>query len=494
MSVSRAQTRSGWSHPTEIPFARGDPEAPAVADSSGELTTGQFADQVRRVAGGLTALGLGPGDVLATMLPNRRELATILFAGWSAGATVTPVNPALTADEAGYQLQDAGARLVVVDETSAEVLKGAGVKRVTLDELMSTPGQDTPRAARRDDLALLIYTSGTTGHPKGVMLDHANVTAMVRMLVVRWSVTEADRALVPLPLFHVNGLVASVLTPLSAGGSVVILERFSRSGFWEEVKRWRPTYFSLVPAMYLMFNAMPDGLAPDTSTLRFCVCGAAPIPAEQLERFYRRFGIPILESYGLSETTVGVSSNPLDGPRKPGSVGVPFPGIDVRIVDDHDRTAPCGEAGEITVRGPNIMRGYLGKPTESRAALRGGWLHTGDVGYLDSDGYLFIVDRKKDMIIRGGENVYPKEIENVLGSHPAVLEAAVVGKQDQILGEVPVAFVALKEPGGANDAELAEYARDRLAPYKLPEEFRIVDALPRNPVGKVLKGELRGLV
>lgn len=486
-----SETAFRWSHPSEIPFSRETPDGPAVTDIHRELTTAQFADEVDRVAGGLAGMAVEAGDVVATMLPNRSELVVVLFAAWRLGAAVTPINPALTADEAGYQLSDAGAKLVVVDEKTAACVTASDVQQLSLDELAGMSGEAPGHEPSDEDTALLVYTSGTTGRPKGVILDHANVRAMIGMLVEHLGFDQRDRALVALPLFHVNGLVVSVLTPLAVGGSTVILEKFSKASFWDEVARWQPTFFSLVPAMYLMFNALSEEVKPDTSSLRFCVCGAAPVPAEALATFHERFGTPIIEAYGLSETTVGATINPLDGAQKPGSVGPPFPGCEIRIVGEEHEPMPTGERGEVIIRGPNVMRGYLNKPDETKETLRDGWLHTGDVGYLDEDGYLFLVDRTKDMIIRGGENVYPTEIENALANHPAVLEAAVIGRPDEVMGEEPIAFVAFEEGKEADPAELLAFAAERLARYKVPREIRVLDELPRNPVGKLDKPQLR---
>jgi len=475
---------TAWDHPSEIPFVRtGGDDALAVVDPRRELTDRGFADEVARVAGGLAGMGVGRGDVVATMLPNRGELAVTLFAAWRLGAALTPINPALTADEAGYQAADAAAKVAVIDGDTAPRLEGGSARLVDLDELASLEGEVDPPEPSFDDTALLVYTSGTTGRPKGVILDHANVKAMVGMLGEHLGLGADDRALLVLPLFHANALLASLLVPLATGGSTVILEGFSKSGFWDEVERWRPTYFSLVPAMYLMLNAMDPDVQPDTSSLRFCVCGAAPVPAQALTDFYERYRTPIVEGYGLSETTVACTLDPLDGPQKPGTVGPPLPGCEVRIADD----------GEVLVRGPNVMRGYLNKPDATAEALVDGWLHTGDMGELDEDGYLKIVDRKKGMIIRGGENIYPTEIENLLTEHPGVLEAAVVGRSDEVMGEEPVAFVAFSGEE-VDTEELRAFAAERLARYKVPREFRPIDQLPRNPVGKLDKPTMREML
>lgn len=491
MSTSAYTSSFAWEHPSEIPFSREHRDGLAIADARRQLSLPRLAEEARNVAGGFAALGVRQGDVIATMLPNRSEIASVLFGAWLIGAAVTPINPALGTEEAGYQLSDSRARLAVVDERTGDVLAPANCRRLRVEELTALVGDPPCHSPSLDELALLIYTSGTTGKPKGVMLDHANLAAMLTMLVKHLRLTESDRALVALPLFHVNGLVVSLLSPLAVGGSTVILERFSKSSFWDDVARWRPTYFSLVPAMYLMFNAMAPEAQVDASSVRFCICGAAPVPPDALVRFRERFGVPIIEAYGLSETTVGVSINPLDGPQKPGSVGPPLDGLEVLIVDGDGNAVERGEPGEVAVRGPNVMRGYLGKAQETEEALARGWLHTGDVGYLDDDGYLFLVDRKKDMIIRGGENIYPTEVEHAMATHPAIQEVAVVGRQDPVMGELPVAFVALQEKTEATEEELLEHARGRLARYKVPVGVELVDALPRNAIGKVDKPELR---
>ena len=276
-------------------------------------------------------------------------------------------------------------------------------------------------------LALLIFTSGTTGVPKGVMLDHANLDAMAEMGRQALAIGSADRSLLILPLFHVNGIVVSVLMPLLVGASVVIAERFDPRTFFNTVERHRPTFFSAVPTIYTLLAALPDDVRPDMSSVRFGICGAAPASAELLRRFEARYGFPLIEGYGLSEATCASTINPVDGERRAGTVGIAFPGQQIRIVDEGGTDVPTGADGEVLIAGPNVMRGYLGRPDETASVIIDGWLHTGDVGHLDADGYLTLVGRSKDMIIRGGENIYPKEIEDVLTGDPAVLEAAVIG-------------------------------------------------------------------
>ncbi len=272
---------------------------------------------------------------------------------------------------------------------------------------------------------------------------------------------------------------------------MTIAARFSPKTFFGLVTKARPTYFSAVPAIYAMLSALPDEAEADTSSLRFVICGAAPIPAELIHRVEERFGVVLVEGYGLSEGTCASTINPLDGKRKPGTVGLPLPGQEVAILGEDGSHMPQGERGEVVLRGPNIMRGYLNKPEETAKTIKDGWLHTGDVGLLDEDGYLVLVDRIKDMIIRGGENIYPKEIESVLYSHDGVLEAAVIGRPDDVLGEVVVAYVVLRPGADVTVDELHELCRSQLAKYKLPVLIELLDELPKNPVGKIDKPTLR---
>jgi long-chain acyl-CoA synthetase len=473
-----------------------DPTGACIDDDRLALTNAEFLARVKATAAMLRASGTGAGDVVATMLTNRVELVVVMFAAWRIGAALTPINPSLTAGEAAFQIDDSSAR-VVFHEGAALDVPGVAMVDVATVDVASLPatrtGGGTVMETTPDTLALLIYTSGTTGEPKGVMLDHANLAAMVGMITDALGLTAADRCLLILPLFHVNGILVSVLSPLAAGGCISVTGRFSPSTFFDTVEAVRPTYFSAVPAIYAMLSALPDDVEPDTSSVRFAVCGAAPMPAELIARFEQRYGPTIIEGYGLSECTCAATINPIDGLRKPGTVGLPLPGLEVALLVG-DRTAATDGRGEVIVRGPNVMRGYLGKPEETARTLEGGWLHTGDVGYFDADGYLVLVDRVKDMIIRGGENIYPKEIENVLYGHPQVLEAAVVGRNHAVLGEEPVAFVVLRTPGSVTPEELLELCSTSLARYKVPRDVILLDALPKNAVGKIAKPELRELV
>lgn len=474
--------------------AADNPTGPAVADSSQRLTNAELLDLVRAGAAHLAELGVGAGDVVALRLTNRVEFVVLLFAAWRLGATVTPVNPALTDSEVARQLDDSGAKLHVIEDGAHPI---GDVAVLSVSDLRREPGPEEPvpeePAPVVDSalLALLIYTSGTTGVPKGVMLDHANLEAMTAMGREALEVGPADRCLLILPLFHVNGIVVSILTPLLVGASVVIADRFNPHTFFDTVEKERPTFFSAVPTIYSMLAALPEDVRPDTSSVRFAVCGAAPASAELLARFEDRFGFPLIEGYGLSEATCGSTINPVGGPRKAGTVGPPFPGQELRILGADGQPVPPGENGEVVVRGANVMRGYLGRPDDTAAVIRDGWLTTGDLGHVDADGYLTIVGRSKEMIIRGGENIYPKEIEDVLAGDPTVLEVAVIGLPDEKWGEVVVAFVQAR-PGATVDIKaLMTRCREELSGYKRPTAIHVLDALPKNTVGKLDKRALR---
>ncbi|MFD9324643.1 class I adenylate-forming enzyme family protein [Streptomyces sp. NPDC060065] len=468
-----------------------DPQRAAISDGRQSLTNAQLLSGVLRTARQLHDLGIGPGDVVALKLTNRVEFVLLLFAAWRLGATITPVNPSMTDVEVVRQLNDSGARLLVVEDGSETT---AGLATLTVGELSEHQAPEWDQAPRLDSsvLALLIYTSGTTGVPKGVMLDHANIDAMVEMGRQALELGPSDRCLLILPLFHVNGIVVSILTPLLAGASVVIAgRRFDPHHFFDLVEQERPTFFSAVPTIYSMLAALPDDVRPDTSSVRFAVCGAAPASAELLTRFEARYGFPLVEGYGLSEGTCGSTINPVAGPRRAGTVGLPFPGQEIRILDADGTEAAPGTDGEVVLRGPNIMRGYLGRPDDTARVVVDGWLHTGDVGHLDAEGYLTLVGRSKDMIIRGGENIYPKEIEDVLASDPSVLEAAVIGVPDEKWGEVVVAYVQPRPGSTVDPAALEALCARSLTGFKRPASYVVVEAIPKNAVGKIDKVSLR---
>jgi acyl-CoA synthetase (AMP-forming)/AMP-acid ligase II len=348
-----------------------DPNGPAVSDGTRSLTNAGLLDRVRAARRHLHELGVGGGDVVAVKLRNRVEFVVLLFACWRLGATVTPVNPNLTDAEVARQLDASGARLLVVEDG---VRASEGVATLAVGNLYAKgPGWDGPPVVDPSTLALLIFTSGTTGAPKAVMLDHANLDAMAEMGRQALQVGPTDRCLLILPLFHVNGIVVSVLMPLLAGASVVIADRFDPKTFLRTVESERPTFFSAVPTIYTMLAALPDEVVPDTSSVRFGVCGAAPASAQLLTRFEDRYGFPLIEGYGLSEGTCASTINPVTGPRRLGTVGIAFPGQQIRIVDPAGNAVPTGVDGEVTIAGPNVMRGL--HPVLLWRALQYMWFH-----------------------------------------------------------------------------------------------------------------------
>lgn len=473
--------------------AASDPENACLVDGVRRLDNSEFDDAVNATAARLAGLGVDAGDVVAVMLANRAEIITTMFATWRLGAALTPINPVLTDDEVCYQIEDSGARVLVADDRGDALSAATQIALLHVDEAWTPPvdgGAVAPHDASPSDFALIVYTSGTTGRPKGCVLDHSNISAMVSAIVTHLDLTEIDRSLLVLPLFHCNGLIVGVLSPLLAGGSVVVAPRFDPSTFWDLVERERPTYFSAVPTMYALIESATTRQV-DTSSLRFVVCGAAPMSAELISRVEQRFDVTLLEGYGLTECSVAATINPLDGPRKPGTVGPALPGVEIEIEAPDGRRLPIGERGEVVIKGAIVMRGYLGRPDETSKVIKGDWLHTGDIGVIDENGYLRLVDRVKDMIIRGGENIYPKEIEDILYRHPAVLEAAVTGQPDETYGEVPIAHVALRPGMSASAEELREHCLTSLARYKVPRTVVLHDSLPKNSVGKLMKTVLR---
>lgn len=472
--------------------ANASPAGPALADEhNGALSNAEVLARVDATAQRLSGAGVQRGDVVAVKLPNRIELVTTVFAAWKLGAAVTPVNPSLTPTEVTFQLTDSAARVLVTDDADQHYR----VASLTVEDLAAPGGPGVVLAGprRAEDVALLVYTSGTTGRPKGVELTHANLMAMAQGINEAMNSGPDTHSLLILPLFHVNGIVVSVLAPLLAGGQTTIAGRFDPRRFFDLVARHRPTFFSAVPTIYSMLVALPPETLADTSSLRFAACGAAPMPPGLIEAFEHRYGVPIIEGYGLSEGTCASTTNPLNGIRKPGTVGVALPGQRVAVLDGQGLPVATGTPGEVAIAGPTVMRGYLNRPQETAEAIVDGWLRTGDIGFLDGDGYLTLVDRAKDMIIRGGENIYPKEIESALYTHPGVREAAVVGRPDPVYGEVPVAFVITHSEAGPSEEVLVTHLAQSLAKYKRPELI-LIDEIPKNPVGKIDKPALRRLL
>ncbi|HUT55867.1 MAG TPA: long-chain-fatty-acid--CoA ligase [bacterium] len=470
-----------------------------------EIKYSRLLDTARRVSSSLMLRGLEKDDKVCIWAMNRPEFIYMMLGCAFSGTVLTPINTQFKADEAQYILQNSQAKVLVTQPSFAEMVEKIRPSCPDLKEVImldEAPGDTVPfndlyepkkivdREIGEEDIAGIIYTSGTTGYPKGVLLTHHNYHFNAWEIVDAAQMTEADRFLCILPLFHVNGQLVTVYSPLFAGGSMILLKGFSPKDFLPKLERYQATAFSGVPTVYAILNNLPDAGQYDLSKLRFCICGAAPMPVEVFETFERKYKAFILEGYGLSEGTCASSINPLDAPRKIGSIGLPFKGQELKIFDDKDQEVPRGEVGEIVVRGENVMQGYYRNPEATAATLKGAWLHTGDLGHQDQDGYFFIVGRKKEMIIRGGENIYPKEIEEVLYKHPAVLDAAVVGLPDKIWGEEVAAFIVPKQGQEIKDTDVIEYCKGRLANYKCPRMVFTWAELPKTATGKIQKNRI----
>jgi long-chain acyl-CoA synthetase len=455
-----------------------------------------------RMASLLSSAGIEPGDRVAVMLPNVPAFPIAFYGALSAGAVVVPMNPLLKSREVAYYLSDSGARVLLAwHAAAAEADKGAAetgtrVVEVTEPDLCSLLAGFAPQAAGAaragDDDAVILYTSGTTGRPKGAELTHAGLTRNARLTAVTLlHAGPGDVVMGCLPLFHVFGLTCALNATIIGGGTLTLLPRFDPAAALEIIGRDKVTIFEGVPTMYAAMLHHPASAQADSSSLRVCVSGGSAMPVEVMREFEQAFGCMILEGYGLSETSPVASFNHPGKVRKPGSVGTPVEGVEMRVVSDGGAELPAGEIGEIVIRGHNVMKGYWGNPAATAEAITGGWFRTGDLARVDDDGYFSIVDRKKDLIIRAGYNVYPREIEEVFYEHPAVAEAAVIGIPDQDLGEEVCAAVKLKPGATATPAKLRSFVRDRVAPHKYPRHLWLVPDLPKGPTGKILRREVQ---
>ncbi|MBC7929394.1 MAG: long-chain-fatty-acid--CoA ligase [Rubrivivax sp.] len=469
------------------------------------FTYTQFDAAVSRAANMLSAHGVRKGDVVSLLMPNSADYVIAYFACFYLGALAGPVNSLLKPEELAYVIGNSEAKLLLYNTEFAPQVEEIrsdlpALKRSVIfdDESEATRDfADAPEGWRgavidSEDEAIIIYTSGTTGKPKGCLLTHANLLANARQIVEWLDFTEDDRLLTIMPLFHMNAVSVTTMSALYAAGSTVVSPRFSASRFWQIVNDYQITSFGSVATMLSMLLATyPEGVPAGLSTeqLRFAMCGSAPVPAEVLRRFEETFGCLVIEGYGLSESTCRSSFNPPDASRRAGSCGQSI-GNEMRIVDEEDEEVPVGAEGEIVMRGENIFKAYFRNEEATRRAFRGGWFHTGDVGYRDADGFFYIIDRKSDMIIRGGENIYPREIDELLYKHPSVAEAAAFGVPDELYGEEVAAFVVLKAGRKAREEEIVAYCQEHLADFKCPKTVHVVASLPKGPTGKVLKREL----
>src|SRR3954453_16863282 len=473
------------------------PDRAAVRLGNATTSYADLADASARVAGLLTDRSIGPGDRVGVMLPNVPQFAAVYYGVLRAGAVVVPMNPLLKAREVRYYVTDSGARaLFAWHAIAAEATAGAGDAEVIVVEPLSfevllSAGRPQTAAAPRDpqDTAVILYTSGTTGRPKGAELTHGN---LVRNVDVTQSdllhLASDDVIFGGLPMFHSFGQTCTLNAAVAAGACVLLLPRFDAMVALDLLAQHGATVFAGVPTMYSALLAVPH--VPPLPALRVCLSGGAALPVEVLHRFEEHFSCMLLEGYGLSETSPVASFNRPDG-RKAGSIGTPVTGVQMRVLDNAGADIAQGEVGEIAIRGHNVMKGYWNKPEATAEVLSpDGWLRTGDIGRVDEDGYYYVLDRAKDLIIRGGFNIYPREIEEVLYEHPAVAETAVIGLPHPQLGEEVGAAVVLKPGVATSEADLCEHVKRQVAAYKYPRVVWFVDALPKGPTGKILKREI----
>ena len=477
------------------------PNASALRLGETTLDYAAVDDATARIAGLLRDRGIGPGDVVGICLPNVPSFAICYYGVLRAGCIVVPLNPLLKERELTYHLTDSGAKLLFawddVADTARVSAAAAGTDPITVtangfDELLAQTVPAHEYVERDDnDTAVILYTSGTTGKPKGAELTHANLAANCDVVAsTLLDLSSQDVVLGALPLFHVFGQTFALNTVIKVGALLTLVPRFDPAVVLEVLERDRVTVFEGVPTMYNALLNHPDAKAFDVSNLRLCVSGGSAMPVEVMRNFEEAFGCTVLEGYGLSETSPIVSFNLPDRERKAGSIGLPVVGVEMRLVDNAGHDVDDGEVGEIVVRGHNVMKGYWRNPSATTAAIPDGWFRTGDLARRDGDGYYFIVDRKKDLVIRGGYNVYPREIEEVLYEHADVAEVAVIGVPDARLGEEVCAVVALKPGRNATADELVDFAKERVAAYKYPRHVVLVDALPKGATGKILKREI----
>jgi long-chain acyl-CoA synthetase len=469
----------------------------AIFWGSDKITYDQIGGQAANLAAELKQKhNVKPGDRVAVWLKNCPEFVSVLYGIFQSGAVAVPLNNFLKPSELSYILKDAGVEILISEPTMSEgiaELKSvlphlSAVDIAALKKANSAPLIESPTRSE-SDLAVIIYTSGTTGRPKGAMLSHGNLLHNVESCRQVLQAVSFDRFVVLLPMFHSFMLTVGILLPLTVGGSLVLIKSLHPpKNIIQEIIEHGAT---ILPAIPQLFRTLANAQLPPNIPLRICVSGAAPLPVEILKEFNARFPIPLMEGYGLSEASPVVAMNPIQGPWKPGSIGLPVPDVEVSIQDDNGQILPATEVGELCVRGGNVMLGYWNQPEETANALRNGWLLTGDIGYKDGDGYIYITDRKKDMLLVNGINVYPREVEEIIYQFPGIKEAAVVSKPDARKGEQPVAFVAADEHVKLEEKALIQFLRGKLADYKVPRQVIVLPQLPRNATGKILKTTLR---
>ncbi|MFB5283186.1 long-chain-fatty-acid--CoA ligase [Peribacillus sp. Hz7] len=486
------------------------PESIAYIYGDKSVTYQELNQKVDRLAAGLYVQGIRKGDGVALILGNSPEFLIAYYGILRLGAFVVPINSLYTQGEINYLLDNSQAKAVIahvsVEPKLSEVKKQlenlklvvyteAEDQESTWEHLMETGTSINVYGSPYiddEDLAVILYTSGTTGKPKGAMLTHRNLVSNADSISKLLELDVKDRVVAVLPMFHVFCMTICLNAPIACGATVLIQPKFSPHDVVSTIREKKATVFAAVPTMYSFIYQLPEAIAEDFSSIRLCISGGASIPIELLQNFQNKFNVSILEGYGLSETSPLVAINPLKGTCKPGSIGIDIPGVKSKVVDEERNELPRGEVGELVVQGPNVMRGYLNMPEATAAALIDGWLYTGDLARMDEEGYIYIVDRKKDIIIVGGYNVYPREVEEVLYQHPSIVEASVVGVPDEGYGESVKAYVVVKDKQLTID-DILHFCQDKLVKYKLPRQVEFLKELPKNSTGKILRRELRQL-
>ncbi|MCE9599827.1 MAG: long-chain-fatty-acid--CoA ligase [Spirochaetia bacterium] len=482
------------------------PDKPYLIFGEKTYTYSQFDQITSKAAGAFKKLGANAGDRIAILIPNSDDFLFCYFGAMKAGCAAATLNTLLKAEELEFIINDSKATVLCTTPHYLKLLASVrenltNIKHIILTEPaetgnsvilgnLITAAEPFTHNVQAEDDAAMIYTSGTTGHPKGVVLTHANILYNSYVAPRFIDLQKDDVSLCIMPLFHVNAQIASMMATMQAGATVVLEEMFKPRSFIKTLKKYKCTTFSGVPTIYSYLNDMKEAEGEDLSFLKACICGAAPMPVEVFQTFERKFGAKIIEGYGLSEGTCVSSLNPINGVRKIGSIGIPIDGQEMGIWDDDGNSMAVGQIGEIVIKGPNVMKGYYNNPEASAKALSNGWLRTGDLGYRDQDGYYFISGRKKEMIIRGGENIYPREIEEVLFEMPDVQDCAVVGLPDKKYGEEVAAFIILKGGSSADEKSIKSFLRTKIADFKRPRIIEIVTDLPRTATGKIQKNKI----
>lgn len=480
------------------------PNHPAIVFRNESITFGEVAEKVKEKAVGLRKYGISNSSHVALMMGNKPEYAVAYFALLSLGATVIPLNPLFKENEISYILNDSEAAALIVDEIGlAEVQKArdtlSTVKMIISlqqtdsyipwDEVRGEAADFFLETKNQEDNAQIIYTSGTTGKPKGALITHGNLEWMTETCIKMTEITNEDRVLVVLPLFHAYAKLQGLLQCVLTGCTIYLEERFIPDAILQKIADNKITVFLGVPTMYTMFLSLPKINELDFSHLRIAGCGGASLPMEIMEKVNVAMGVELGEGYGQTESTVMISCFPPNTEKQYGSVGLPLPGIELKIIDPNGQEVPVGEVGEIIFRGPNAMKGYYKKEEETNDTLRDGWVYTGDLARRDERGFLYIVDRKKDMIIRGGYNVYPREVEEVLYTHPDIVECAVIGESDPVFGEEVAAYIVTKS--NRTPEEITLFCKQHLVHYKVPKKIYFLSELPKTATGKILKSPLK---